>query len=296
MDIEAPIRRTVEDISVVKRILMGIFALLLLLIYPAAAVELPKGATVEKNIAYGTDKAQRFDVYRPANPQNAPILFMVHGGGWKRGDKDMGRVVDNKVLRWVPKGVIFVTVNYRMMPEQEPLVQAQDVAAALAKVQQLAPGWGGDPDNVILMGHSAGAHLVTLITMAPEIATAAGARAWKGTVSLDSGAMNVPAIMNARHMDLYDEAFGDDPAEWAAVSPYHRVKGPTLPLFGVCRKRGDLSCPANQELAQKANSLGGQIEVLPMALTHGEINSDLGLPGAYTDRVEEFMRGLGWKV
>ena len=278
------------------KFLTGCLALLLLFAQPAAAVDLPAGATVKKNIAYGADRDQRFDVYLPANPQNAPVLFMVHGGGWKRGDKDARGVVDNKIARWLPKGIIFVTVNYRMMPEQEPLVQAQDVAAALAKVQELAPSWGGDPDNMILMGHSAGAHLVTLITMAPEIARGAGARPWKGTVSLDSGAMNVPAIMNKRHLGLYDEAFGDDPAEWEAVSPYHRVKGPTLPVFAVCRKRGDVSCPANQELAKKANGLGGKIEVLPMALTHGEINMDLGKPGAYTDRVEAFMRGLGWQL
>jgi arylformamidase len=278
------------------KFLTGCLALLLLFAQPAAAVDLPPGATVKKNIAYGADRDQRFDVYLPANPRNAPVLFMVHGGGWKRGDKDARGVVDNKVARWLPKGIIFVTVNYRMMPEQEPLVQAQDVAAALAKVQELAPGWGGDPDNMILMGHSAGAHLVTLITMAPEIARNAGARPWKGTVSLDSGAMNVPAIMNKRHLGLYDDAFGDDPAEWEAVSPYHRVKGPTLPVFAICRKRGDLSCSANQELAKKANGLGGQVEVLPMALTHGEINMELGKPGAYTDRVEAFMRSLGWKV
>jgi arylformamidase len=280
----------------VIKFLSGCLALLLLLAHPAAAIDLPPGVTVKKNIAYGADRDQRFDVYLPANPQNAPILFMVHGGGWKRGDKDARGVVDNKIARWLPRGIIFVTVNYRMMPEEEPAVQAEDVAAALAKVQELAPSWGGDPDNIILMGHSAGAHLVTLITMAPEIARGAGARPWKGTVSLDSGAMNVPAIMTKRHLGLYDEAFGDDPSEWEAVSPYHRVKGPTLPVFAICRKRGDVSCTANVELAKKANGLGGRIEVLPMALTHGEINMELGKPGAYTDRVEAFMRGLGWKL
>jgi len=63
-----------------------------------------------------------------------------------------------------------------MMPEAEPLTQAEDVARALAKVQDLAPGWGGDPANIILMGHSAGAHLVAVITAAPEIATGQGAK------------------------------------------------------------------------------------------------------------------------
>jgi len=263
---------------------------------PALADDLPAGAKLQKDIAYGTDRAQKFDVYLPAKPTHAPILFMVHGGGWRHGDKDMGRVVDNKVARWLPKGIIFVTVNYRMDDGVTPVMEADDVATALVKVQQLAPGWGGDPDNVILMGHSAGAHLVALINSAPEIATAKGAHLWKGTISLDSGAMNVPQIMNARHLRLYDEAFGKDSAAWEAASPYHRVKGATPPLLGVCRQRSMDSCPQNRALSRKVAEFGGKMEVQPEAMTHGEINSELGLPGAYTERVEAFMRRLGWPV
>ncbi len=279
-----------------KKFLSGLCAIILLLLGPSVSAAMPEGATLQQGIAYGADPAQRLDVYLPARPDRAPILLMVHGGGWRRGDKDNPGVVDNKIARWLPKGVIFVSVNYRMMPEAEPLAQAGDVARALAKVQELAPGWGGDPANIILMGHSAGAHLVALINAAPAIAAAQGAKPWKGAVLLDSGAMNVPAIMNARHLPLYDKAFGDDPAQWQAASPFHRLAGPTPPILAVCRQRGNQSCPANQAFALKARMLGGSAEVLPMALTHGEINAQLGLPGAYTERVEEFMRGLGWRV
>jgi hypothetical protein len=279
-----------------KRFCLAFCAVFLGLAMPALADNLPAGATLQKNVAYGADRAQSFDVYLPAHPNHAPILFMVHGGGWRHGDKDMGRVVDNKVARWLPKGIIFVTANYRMDDAVTPVMEADDVAAALVKVQQLAPSWGGDPDNVILMGHSAGAHLVTLINSAPEIATGKGARKWRGTVSLDSGAMNVPQIMNARHLKLYDEAFGKDPAAWEAASPYHRLTGPTQPILGICRQRSLESCPQNRALARKVTELGGKMDVQPEAMTHGEINSELGLPGAYTERVEAFMRQLGWPV
>lgn len=289
-----------RGMKIVKALLVGLCAGLWMFAGPALADSLadslPAGVTVEKNVAYGSDRAQRFDVYRPAHPTRAPILFMVHGGGWRVGDKDMDRVVENKVARWLPKGVIFVTVNYRMDDAVTPVMEAEDVGAALAKVQALAPGWGGDPDNVILMGHSAGGHLVTLINAAPEIATAQGARMWKGVVSLDSGTMNVPETMEARHMRLFDDAFGQDPAAWQAASPYHRLDGPMQPLLGICRQRSADSCPQNRQLAQKARSFGSEMEVQPEAMTHGAINSELGLPGAYTERVEAFMRKLGWKV
>jgi arylformamidase len=64
----------------------------------------------------------------------------------------------------------------------------------------------------------------------------------------------------------------------------------------ICRERGHESCPANRAFARKAGKLGGHVDVLPMALTHGEINRQLGLSGAYTDRVEDFMRELGWML
>jgi len=276
--------------------LLSALGAIVLLLGSSVSAQMPSGVTLQRDVAYGPDPAQRLDVYRPAQPAGAPILFMVHGGGWRWGDKDNARVVDNKVARWVPKGVIVVSVNYRMVPAAAPLTQAEDVARALAEVQKRAPGWGGDPTNVILMGHSAGAHLVALVTAAPEIATAQGAKPWKGAVLLDSGALNVPAIMNTRHWRLYDRAFGDDPAEWRAASPFHRLAGPTPPMLAVCRQRGNDSCPANHDFARKANALGGSVDVLPMDLSHGQINEQLGLPGAYTERIEAFMRHLGWRV
>jgi BD-FAE protein len=103
-------------IVLVKKLWLGLCAMLLLF-GPGVAAELPEGVTLHQDVAYGGDPAQRIDVYLPPQPQRAPILFMVHGGGWRRGDKDNPGVVDNKVARWVPKGIIFVSVDYRMMPE-----------------------------------------------------------------------------------------------------------------------------------------------------------------------------------
>ena len=108
--------------------------------------------------------------------------------------------------------------------------------------------------------------------------------------------MDVPAIMNARHLPLYDKAFGEDPDDWQAASPYHRLAGPMPPILAVCRKRSKDSCPANRAFAEKAAKLGSKIEILPMDLTHGEINKQLGLPSAYATPVDDFMRSLGWIV
>ena len=79
-----------------ERLLLLPLVLLLLFALPASA-DLPAGVTLQQDIAYGADPAQRFDVYLPPHPQSAPILLMVHGGAWRVGDKTNERVVENKV-------------------------------------------------------------------------------------------------------------------------------------------------------------------------------------------------------
>lgn len=266
-------------------------ALLSVLALPAQAAT-PDGVKVLRNVAYGPDKLQAMDVYLPPNAKSAPIILMAHGGGWRRGGKANPGVYENKVARWVPKGFIFVSVNYPMVPESDPVEQADHIARALAAVQEAAPGWGGDPARVILMGHSAGAHLVSLLNADPSRAARLGAKPWLGTVSLDSGALDVPAIMNRPHFELFDTAFGDDPAFWEAASPMHHLTRDGPPWLGVCSSPRRTSCSANETYADKAQSLGVRAEVLGQALNHGEINSELGKPGAYTDAVEAFMASL----
>ena len=254
---------------------------------------LPAGARAERDLAYGSDPAQRLDVYLPRETNHAPILVMVHGGAWMLGDKGNAGVVANKAMHWLPRGYIVASLNYRMSRPPNPLEQAEDVGRALAFVQTQASSWGGDASRVVLMGHSSGAHLVALLTAAPGIAGRTGARPWLGSVSLDSAALDVVELMTARHPRFYDRVFGADTARWNEASPLHQLAGRPAPLFLVCSSRRSDSCPAARAFATKATSLGGRATVLPLDLNHGEINSELGRATAYTASVDEFFRSLG---
>ncbi|HWQ08100.1 MAG TPA: alpha/beta hydrolase [Holophaga sp.] len=254
---------------------------------------LPAGVKVLRDLPYGSSRQERMDVYLPAKVTGAPVILMVHGGAWRTGDKDSRNVVENKVARWVQRGFIFISVNYRMLPIADPLEQAEDVAKALAAAQGKAASWGGDPSKFILMGHSAGAHLVSLLTAAPGRAYALGARPWLGTVSLDSAAIDVAAVMNRRHLRLYDSAFGSDPAYWRSVSPIDALSRDALPMFLVCSStRIDKPSAQAQRFAAKAAAMGVRAEVLEEALSHMQINRSLGQPGDYTIAVERFMGSL----
>ncbi|WP_324767484.1 alpha/beta hydrolase [Pokkaliibacter plantistimulans] len=250
-----------------------------------------KGQVLE-NVAYGSSDQERLDIYLPHQPHQAPLIVMVHGGGWRGGDKDSRSVVVNKIERWVPRGLIFVTVNYPMLPDTSVLQQANYVARALAYVEQHAAQWGGDSQQIVLMGHSAGAHLSALIGADPGRFASLGLKPWLGTVLLDSAAMDVESIMSSRHLRLYDDAFGNDPGYWHEVSPILYLGHQAAPFLAVCSSRRQTSCEEAERFASKAQQLQVSSSVLREDLSHRDINLQLGTEGDYTRTVERFMSGL----
>lgn len=249
------------------------------------------GRTVD--IAYGSDPLQRLDIYKPVNAVKAPVIFMVHGGGWRHGDKAGRSVAGDKMQHWVNAGFIFISVNYRLLPDANPYQQAEDVARALAFAQRQAPTWGGDAGRFILIGHSAGAHLVSLLATRADLVSAAGAQPWLGTVSIDTAAFDVPAVMQRKHLRLYDQAFGTDEVFWRSVSPMQHINADTLPLLAICStRRGDHPCDDAEIFKQQALPKGVRVELLPVDLSHGQTNRQLGQPGAYTAAVDAFLASL----
>ncbi|MBW8852352.1 MAG: alpha/beta hydrolase [Xanthomonadales bacterium] len=251
------------------------------------------------DIAYGPAPRERLDVYlpKPAARGGAPVIVMVHGGGWCVGDKAMAGVTANKVARWVSQGVVFVSANYPMVNDgADARAQGGEIARATAYVQAHAAEWGGDPAKVVLMGHSAGAHLVSLVNADDALRRQAGVRPLLGTVSLDAGAIDVVTQMPNVYPFLkqrYLEAFGDDEAGWKAASPYHRLDRTAAPWLGVCStQRKDDPCGQADAYARKSRALGLRAEVLPEPMGHGAINKELGEDNAYTRAVEAFLASL----
>lgn len=249
--------------------------------------------TAQREFAYGTHPRQRFDVYLPASARNAPVILFVHGGGWAFGDKSSRGVIENKAAYWLAKGYVVVSTNYRMRPGTAPLEQARDVARALALVQKLAPQWQADLARVVLMGHSAGAHLAALVGASDALWRQAGARPPVGVVSLDTAALVVPQAMAKPPLPgLYARAFGDDRADWVAASPYHQLTADGVSMLAVCSSRRRQVCAQGQAFQHKAATVGVRVEVLPQDLSHRQVNQELGLPSAYTDVVDRFIDAL----
>lgn len=124
------------------------------------------------NISYGSDTLQKLDVYLPKsnhsnlkNQKLAPILFIIHGGAWSIGDKSHQGLIQHKATYWNQQGWVVISVNYRLVPKVTVQQQTQDIADALNFVQKNASNWQADNRNIVIMGHSAGAHLVTLLPL-----------------------------------------------------------------------------------------------------------------------------------
>jgi arylformamidase len=263
---------------------------------PSSPVSLPTGVRLVRDVPYGKDGKQRMDIYLPRQAAGAPVIFMVHGGAWRLGDKGARAVVENKVAHWVTKGFIFISTNYRLLPKTAPVEQAQDIASALATAQGKAASWGGDPAKFIMMGHSAGAHLVALLGASPATALKLGAMPWLGTVLLDSAALDVVQIMEAKHARFYDRAFGSDPASWRAASPFHVLSDSATPFMAVCSTRRGDACSQASRFVAKAKSINTRASVLEQDLSHKDINQQLGTEGGYTDAVDSFMGALDASV
>jgi len=115
----------------------------------------------ERDVAYGTDIAQRLDLFTPST-KNFPVVIFVHGGSLTSGDKadaDYGKVCD----AFPAAGIGCVNVNYRLLPGAAWPAPAEDVAAAIAWVHANIAARGGDPKQLFLLGHSSGAMLVALV-------------------------------------------------------------------------------------------------------------------------------------
>ena len=240
-----------------------------------------------REIEYGRDARQKFDVY-PAPEPNGAVIFLVHGGGWEEGDKAKSSLVDHKVAYWRPLGYTLVSTNYRLEPQAEPFVQAEDIARAIAFAQGEARAWGADPGRFVLMGHSAGAHLVALLNASSDIARAAGCRPWIGSVLLDCTIYDVAAVMSdPDHAEAYD-AFGSDPVHWKRTSPLDCLAGATPPMLLVQSTEKGKASQA-RIFADKARRLGSDATVLEEDLSHRDIDALLGLPGRYTEDVAAFV-------
>jgi triacylglycerol lipase len=153
------------------------------------------GIKAERDIAYGAAPKETLDLFTPeAKGKARPIVIFVHGGGYVGGDKSKAGngqpspFYDNIMIWAVNHGLVGVNMNYELAPKaQYPVVQ-KDIAEVVAWARKNAASWGGDPNRIVVWGHSAGAsHVGGFIAHPETYADVTGAKAPVQGAILTSG-------------------------------------------------------------------------------------------------------------
>ena len=122
-------------------------------------------STAKTGISYGKDKRQQLDVYTPAGPKHKEanrVLVFFHGGSWRDGER-AGYEFLGKAF--AARGFVTVIADYRKTPDVIFPAFVEDAAGAIAWTHGNIGAYGGDPDQIYVMGHSAGAHISMLAAL-----------------------------------------------------------------------------------------------------------------------------------
>ena len=268
---------------------------LLLLAAPVLADE----RRTHRDIPYVEPKNERqtLDVYAPREGKNHPIVFWIHGGGWQAGDKTDVQV---KPQVFVDKGFVFVSTNYRLLPDASIKEMGGDVAKAIRWVHDHAQEYGGDPDTFFVIGHSAGAQLAALVCTDDRYLKAEGLSfsILKGCAPVDGDTYDVPmqiATVEQKRKDGYRRKFGDETSQRDLSPVTHVARGKGIPPVLILHVAGHPETTAqSQRLVKALQEAGVPARAYPaQGKNHGTINADLGKPGdAPTREFFDFVEGI----
>jgi arylformamidase len=240
---------------------------------------------------------QVLDIYTSENATDKalPVMFWIHGGGWQVGDKSD---VELKPKVLTERGFVFVSINYRLLPEVEMDVLTRDVAKAFGWVHRNIAKYGGDPKCVFVGGHSAGAQLAALICTDDRYLKEEDVPfdVLKGCVPVDGDTYDIPKIISTaehRQMIYGGKMYGNDPEkhiDFSAVT--HVAKGKGIPPFLL------LYFPGNPDTNAQAAILKSALEAAEIPVrafgkgdsNHSALNNDLGKPD--DPATEEFYKFL----
>jgi len=191
--------------------------------------ELDAGVIAVKDISYVKEPVeaakQSLDIYRQEKARKAPVLIFLHGGAWVRGDRKQYPFLGNRFAR---EGYVVVAPSYRLSPAYSHPAHVEDAAAAVAWTFANIAKHGGDPGRIALAGHSAGAHLATLLASDPrwlEPYKLAPFRL-RGVIGL-SGVYDLTGVAGRATGSI----FGRDPAGLRAASPRYQFGARVPPVL-----------------------------------------------------------------
>ncbi len=192
---------------------------------PAYFAAVNAGQTDAESVIYLPEHRLALDVYRPPGSQGpAPVVVFLYGGRWQSGSRDEYAFVGQRLAE---AGVLTLVVDYRLYPRARFPDFVHDVAAAVGWARDHASQYGGDPQRLFLVGHSAGAHIAALIGTDARYLARIGwtPRDLAGVIGIAGPYDFLPLTDD----DLKD-IFGPEP-QWLESQPVHFVDGDEPPFL-----------------------------------------------------------------
>jgi acetyl esterase/lipase len=207
-------------------------------------------------VPYGNDARQQMDIYQPTVSRNGIVVVFFYGGGWRTGQGDEYRFVAQTLTR---HGATVVIADYRLYPEVVFPVFMQDAAAAVAWTHRNIAQYGGDPKKIYLVGHSAGAHIVSLLALDARYLVAQGldSHILAGVVGLATPT-DFAATLDAKYRPVFV-----DQAQLERAQPVRYVRGDAPPMLLQHGADDTVVLPRNSlVLAERITGAGGQARAI----------------------------------
>ncbi|MBO0938663.1 alpha/beta hydrolase [Fibrella sp. HMF5335] len=175
------------------------------------------------------------DVYSPNRDKatTKPVVVFIHGGNWNSGNKNIYWFIGRRLAK---QGVVAVVINYRLAPNVQVPAMSNDCARAVQWISQHIADYGGDPNRIYVMGHSAGGGLAALLATDDALFTTLGMpkNPVKGAILDDPAGIDMYDFLKETKNPAdkqYLVSFGTDPEGWRAASPLFKVRAGLPPML-----------------------------------------------------------------
>lgn len=225
------------------------------------------GVRETSGLAYAAGDRHGIDVYAPLGAEDAPVVVFLYGGSWDSGDRGLYRFVGASLAT---AGVVCMVPDYRVWPEVGFPGFLHDAAQAVAWARRNAAAHGGAADRLVLMGHSAGAHIATMLALDDDYLAAEGLRpaeAVRGVVGLAG-----PYDFLPLRSPTLQAIFGPESA-WPASQPVNHVAPGAPPMLLATGDADAVVLPRNTEsLAARLRAADNRVRAVTYpGIGHREI-------------------------
>jgi triacylglycerol lipase len=187
-----------------------------------------QGIKVVTDVHYGPDPRHLLDISVLEGSSGAkPVLIYIHGGGYVAGNKNNDGIYANVAAFFARHGVLALNATYRLAPKDPWPAGAEDVGRVVAWAKGHAAEYGGNPERIVVFGHSAGATHVATYVFDPTLHPAAGAGV-AGAVLVSGDFLVTKDRLAEPNVVAY---FGNDESKFAERSAFTHVGQSKVPLF-----------------------------------------------------------------